>query len=166
MNWKGNQKLWWIFDPNQSVTFARISKRTNIRIYSREKKVQEQMFKYICINNLTRKNVWIYSYKQIWHERMSEYIRKRKIDTNECPNIYSWPIYSNIRIFEYIRHTLAWKVDSANLFTFRMYVYILNIQCNGSGQINLYKWPTSPLPGPQKKLVEDPFNQGCLKMTN
>ena len=52
-------------------------------------------------------NVRIYSYKQIWHERMSEYIRKRKIDTNECPNIYSWPIYSNIRIFEYIRHTLV-----------------------------------------------------------
>ena len=51
-------------------------------------------------------NVRIYSYKQIWHERMSEYIRKRKIYTNECPNIYSWPIYSNIRIFEYIRHTL------------------------------------------------------------
>ena len=51
-------------------------------------------------------NVRIYSSKQIWHERMSEYIRKRKIDTNECPNIYSWPIYSNIRIFEYIRHTL------------------------------------------------------------
>ena len=44
-------------------------------------------------------NVRIYSYKQIWHERMSEYIRKRKIDTNECPNIYSWPIYSNIRIY-------------------------------------------------------------------
>ena len=44
-------------------------------------------------------NVRIYSYKQIWHERMSEYIRKRKIDTNKCPNIYSWPIYSNIRIF-------------------------------------------------------------------
>ena len=37
---------------------------------------------------------------------MSEYIRKRKIDTNKCPNIYSSPIYSNIRIFEYIRHTL------------------------------------------------------------
>jgi len=54
-------------------------------------------------------NVRIYSYKQIWHERMSEYIRKRKIDTNECPNIYSWPIYSNIRIFEYIRHTLVWN---------------------------------------------------------
>ena len=52
-------------------------------------------------------NVRIYSYKQIWHERMSKYIRKRKIDTNECPNIYSWPIYSNIRIFEYIRHTLV-----------------------------------------------------------
>ena len=43
-------------------------------------------------------NVRIYSYKQIWHERMSEYICK-KIDTNECPNIYSWPIYSNIRIY-------------------------------------------------------------------
>ena len=51
-------------------------------------------------------NVWIYLYKQIWYERMSEYIRKKKIDSNECPNIYSWPIYSNIRIFEYIRHTL------------------------------------------------------------
>ena len=44
----------------------------------------------------SRTNVRIYSYKQIWHKRMSEYIRKRKIDTNECPNIYSWPIYSNI----------------------------------------------------------------------
>ena len=44
-------------------------------------------------------NVRIYLYKQIWHERMSEYIRKRKIDTNECPNIYSWPIYSNIQIY-------------------------------------------------------------------
>ena len=22
-----------------------------------------------------------------------------KIDTKECPNIYSWPIYSNIRIY-------------------------------------------------------------------
>ena len=30
---------------------------------------------------------------------MSEYIRKRKIDTNECPNIYSLPIYSNIQIY-------------------------------------------------------------------
>ena len=50
-------------------------------------------------------NVRIYSYKQIWHERMSEYIRKRKIDTNECPNIYSWPICSNIRIFKYSSHS-------------------------------------------------------------
>ena len=57
-------------------------------------------------------NVRIYLYKQIWHERMSEYIRKRKIDTNECPNIYSWPIYSNIWIFEYIRHTLVWAYSS------------------------------------------------------
>ena len=43
-------------------------------------------------SNLTRTNVRIYSY--------------RKIDTNECPNKYSWQIYSNIGIFEYIRHTL------------------------------------------------------------
>ena len=59
-------------------------------------------------------NVWIYSYKQIWHERMSEYIRKRKIDMNECPNIYSWPIYSNIRILEYIRHTLVYILYQKN----------------------------------------------------
>ena len=51
-----------------------------------------------------RTNVRIYSYKQIWYEWMSEYIRKRKIDTNECPNIYSWSTYSNIWIFEYIGH--------------------------------------------------------------
>ena len=98
------------------------------------KDLHERISEYICIKNLTRTNVrinicienctniriyssrfytlthsptnvWIYSYKQIWHERMSKYIRKRKIDTNECPNMYSWPIYSNIRIFEYIRHT-------------------------------------------------------------
>ena len=30
---------------------------------------------------------------------MSEYVRKRKFDTNECLNIYSWPIHSNIRIY-------------------------------------------------------------------
>ena len=35
-----------------------------------------------------RTNVRIYLYKQIWYERMSDYIRKRKIDTNECPNIF------------------------------------------------------------------------------
>ena len=54
-------------------------------------------------------NVRIYSYKQIWPERMSEYIRKRKIDTNECPNIYSWPIYSNIRI--YSSHSVVLRLD-------------------------------------------------------
>ena len=40
---------------------------------------------------------------------MSEYIRTNKIDPNECPNKYSCPIYSNIRIFKYIRHTLVWS---------------------------------------------------------
>ena len=63
-------------------------------------------------------NVRIYSYKQIWHKRMSEYIRKRKIYTNECPNIYSWPIYSNIRIFEYIRHTLVLSIEPYTTFFF------------------------------------------------
>ena len=38
---------------------------------------------------------------------MFEYIRQRKIDTNECPNKYLWSIYSNIQIFESIRHTPA-----------------------------------------------------------
>ena len=33
-------------------------------------------------------NIRINSHKQIWHERMSEYIRIRKIDTNECKNKY------------------------------------------------------------------------------
>ena len=51
--------------------------------------------------------VRIYSYNQIWHEQMSEYICKRKIDTNECTNVYLWPIYLNIWILEYIRHTLV-----------------------------------------------------------
>ena len=37
---------------------------------------------------------------------MSKYIRTNKIDPNECPNKYLSPIYSNIQIFEYIRHTL------------------------------------------------------------
>ena len=45
---------------------------------------------------------------------MSEYICIRKIDTNECPNIYSWPIYSNNRIFKYIFHTLV-LTDSFSL---------------------------------------------------
>ena len=74
-----------------------------------EYKFVTNIFEYLSIfYTLThwRTNVRIYSYKQIWYERMSEYIRKRKIDTNECSNIYSWPIYSNIWIFKYIRHTL------------------------------------------------------------
>ena len=75
-------------------------------------------------------NVRIYSYKQIWHERMSEYIRKRKIDTNECPNIYSWPIYSNIRIFEYIPHTLYCVIHSMCLCVWQKHRYDV-----------LIKWP-------------------------
>ena len=97
----------WIFEYIHINFFT----RTNVRIKYLYWKLHEysNIFEYSSrFYTLTHSptNVWIYSYKQIWHERMSEYIRKRKIDTNECPNIYSWPIYSNIRIFEYIRHTL------------------------------------------------------------
>ena len=41
---------------------------------------------------MIRTNIRIYSYQ--------------KIDMNECPNRYSYRKYSNIRLFEYIRHTL------------------------------------------------------------
>ena len=40
---------------------------------------------------------------------MSKYIRKRKIDTNECPNICSCPIYSNIQI--YASHSVSDHLD-------------------------------------------------------
>ena len=69
-------------------------------------------------------NVRIYSYKQIWHERMSEYIRKRKIDTNECPNIYSWPIYSNIQI--YSSHS---DTEAGGLQGFWLGQYFRNFLC-------------------------------------
>ena len=45
----------------------------------------EWMSEYIRIKKLTRTNIRIYSYQ--------------KIDTNECPNIYSYQKYSNIRIY-------------------------------------------------------------------
>ena len=54
-------------------------------------------------------NVWIYSYKQIWHEWISEYIRKRKIDTNECPNRYPRPIFSNIFVTLWYHHTYYYE---------------------------------------------------------
>ena len=47
----------------------------------------------------SRTNVRIYSYKQIWRERISEYICLSKFDTRECSNKYLWPKYSNIRIY-------------------------------------------------------------------
>ena len=72
-------------------------------------------------------NVRIYSYKQIWHERMSKYIRKRKIDTNECPNIYSWPIYLNIQIFEYIRHTLLCNHMQCNYISINLSHFQIHI---------------------------------------
>ena len=47
---------------------------------------------------------------------MSEYIRTNKIDPNECPNKYLCPIYSNILIFKYIRHTLVQSVRVVDNF--------------------------------------------------
>ena len=106
--------------------YIRIKKftRTNVRIYSCTKFDTNEcpnkhshwiLYEYLNIfeyssNSYTLTYSWtnvrIYSYKKIWHERMYEFICKRKIDTNECPNKYSSPIYS---IFEYIRHTLMWR---------------------------------------------------------
>ena len=78
--------------PLQSVTFVLISIRTNIRIYSFQENDTNQHPNIFVWNFLTQTNIRIYSYP--------------KNDTNEYPNKYSDQKYSNIRIFEYIRHTL------------------------------------------------------------
>ena len=69
----------------------RLENCTNIQIYSN-----------ICLGFYTlthwRMNVWIYSNKQIWYKRMSEYIRKRKIDRN---NIWIYIRGQYIQKFEY-----------------------------------------------------------------
>ena len=65
-----------------------------------------------CTLSHSRTNVWIYSYKQIWHERISEYTSIRNLYTNKYPNKHLWPKYLNIWIFEYIRHTLIWIIDA------------------------------------------------------
>ena len=67
-------------------------------------------------------NVRIYSYKQIWHERMSEYIRKRKIDTNECSNIFVKEklIRTNVQI--YIRDQYNRIFEYPNIFVTLCYV--------------------------------------------
>ena len=83
--------LFWLFINNSSqLTFAFYNTNEHIRIIF----WYEWMSEYIRIKKLTRTNIRIYSYQ--------------KIDTNECPNIYLYQKYSNIWIFEYIRHTLLW----------------------------------------------------------
>ena len=63
--------------------------------YIRIEKVDTNEYPNIFISRkLTRTNVRIYSYP--------------KNDTNEYPNRYLDHKYLNIRIFEYIRHTLGW----------------------------------------------------------
>ena len=94
------------------------------------------IFKYMRIfiylihsNTLTNKC----TYKLIRHERMSDYICKRKIDTNECPNKYIWPIYSNIWIN--ICHTLVCFVNSN--YSFIPLRNLRLLQCTSEGS-NLY----------------------------
>ena len=63
----------------------------------------ERISEYIRVKKMIRTNIRIYSYEHFWHERISEYIRiKISIRTNIRINIR----IENIRIFEYIRHTL------------------------------------------------------------
>ena len=96
--------------------YIRVKKmtRTNIRIYSYEHFWHERISEYIRIqkvdtNEYPKIFVWIF-----WHERISEYIRIKFFDTNEYLNIFVSKFWyeriniriKNIRIFEYIRHTL------------------------------------------------------------
>ena len=63
----------------------------NIRVYLKTQLVftllhtHERMPEYILIEKLIETNARIYLY--------------RKINTNECPNTYSRPIYLNIQIY-------------------------------------------------------------------
>ena len=101
--------------------------RTNVRIYSYNKfdtnecpnkylywklyeywNIFEYLFRFYTLTH-SQTNVRIYSYNLFLHEGMSKYMRKRKIDKNQCPKKYYWPIYFNI---QYIRHTLTYKYDS------------------------------------------------------
>ena len=87
------------------------------------------MSEYICIKNLTQMNARINisiencmnvftSFHKLTNECPNIFVQTNfirtnvqinlyiKIDTNVCPNKYLLPIYLNIQIFEYIRHTL------------------------------------------------------------
>ena len=67
----------------------------------------ERISEYIRVKKMTRMNIQIYSYEHFWYERISEYIRiKTLLRTNIRINIW----IENIRIFEYIRHTLYWRI--------------------------------------------------------
>ena len=52
---------------------------------------------YILTHSQT--NIWIHSYNQIWHKRMSKYIHIKTDYTNECSNKYLWQTYSKIWIY-------------------------------------------------------------------
>ena len=123
-------RMWhsWKFRHKRISEYIRIKKftRTNVWIYSYKKidwnecpnkysywklceysNILEYSSSFYTLTH-SQTNVRIYSYKQIWHEWISEYIRIRKFGMNECPNKYLWPKYLNIRILKYIRHTLLW----------------------------------------------------------
>ena len=103
----------------------------NVRIYSYQQNYTNENLNIFILIFLTRisirfencTNIRIYSNirpgftLKHTHQRMSEYIRTNKFDTNECLNIFvkekliqtNVRIYIRdqyIRIFEYIRHTL------------------------------------------------------------
>merc|ERR1712139_282311 len=90
----------------QSVTFVKILIRMNVRIYSYQQNYMNEYPNKFILIFLTQTNVRIsihiencmniriYSNIRLGftlyhtHQRMSEYIRTNKFDTNECPNIF------------------------------------------------------------------------------
>ena len=78
-------RLTFIQDLNQSVTFVWILIRTNIRIYSYRENDTNEYPNIFVWKFLARTNIRIYSYQNF--------------DTNEYPNKYSDRKYSNIRIY-------------------------------------------------------------------
>ena len=74
---------------------------------------RRNMFDVCVLKIYTNEYLNIFESKSCY-EQISEYIRiQKKIrtnDTNEYPNKYSDQKYSNIRIFEFIRHTLIQKL--------------------------------------------------------
>ena len=137
----------------QSVTFIKILIRMNVWIYSYQ---QNYTNKYpnifilicltrtnvqisICIENCT--NIWIYSIirqgftLKHTHQRISEYIRTNKFDTNECPKIFVKEklIRTNVRIYicdQYIRIYSSHSVPLLNTVKVETWPSKNTFRCN------------------------------------